>query len=387
MLDRLTALVEKSLVVYEEQAGQSRYRLLETIRQYARERLLQHRESERLRAQHLEYFLRLAEEEQPQADRTAWLERCEVEHDNVRAALAWCAEQEEYAEVGLRLAGALHYYWNVRGHEREGRRWLERMLEQGRDASAKARVKGLFGAAALAGLQGDHPQATVFAAECLTLSRAIGDKQSAARALRLLGNEASSRHDPGSARPLFQESVTLFREVGDRPGTAASLHNLGVLQLDEGDPAGARTLIEESLAIQRELGTTPLTALNLVVLARAARQQGDYEAARAHLKESLALAQQVGYPRVLARDLEGFAALAEAQGQMERAARLFGAAESLREAVQLPAMSNVRADDERSIAVVRAAMGEEAFAAAWHEGRTMSAEQAVRAALAEPDDD
>jgi tetratricopeptide (TPR) repeat protein len=346
VLDLLTALVQKSLVVYEEdEQGRGRYRLLETVRQYARDRLLESGEAAVMPGRHRDWFLALAEEAEPglagESQRTR-LDRLEVEHDNLRAALAWSGAQGE-GEVGLRLGEAVRWLWEMRGYWTEGREQLARLLAlPGAQARTAVRAKALYGAGLLAWLQGDS----------------------------------------GAARALYEESLTIFRELGDQKGIAWSLHGLGWTAHDQGDSGATRALYEESLAIFRELGNKKGIAISLLRLERAAKDQGDSGAARALSEESLAIFRELGgRSRGIFQNLEELAAVAVAQGQPERAARLFGAAEGLREALGAPLPPVDRAEHDRSVAAVRTALGEEAFTAAWAEGRAMSLDEAVAYAL------
>jgi tetratricopeptide (TPR) repeat protein len=416
VLDLLTSLVEKSLVLYEEREGEGRYRLLESVRQYGRDRLLEAGEAEAVRTRHLEFFLNWAEQGPD------W-ERLETEHDNLRAALGWSRAQGQ-GEVGLRIAGAVAYFWRSRGYLGEGWEHLAGLLAlPGAAARTAARAQGLYGAGMLAWCQGElgaaralyeeslaisrdledkrgiagslrdlgwvaHDQGDYGAAralleESLALLRELGDKEGIAHSLALLGQLVCDQGDYGAARALFEESLASFREPGVKWGIAWSLGLLGQVVRDQGEHGAARALLEESLAIQREVGDKLGIAQSLYGLGTVAGDQGEYGAARALLEESLAIYRELGIKQGIAPNLEGLAALAVAQGQSERAARLYGAAEGLREAIGAPLPPAKRAEHDRSVAAVRTALGEQEFAAAWAEGRTMSIEQAVTYALEE----
>jgi tetratricopeptide (TPR) repeat protein len=384
VLDRLTSLVEKSLVLYEEQSGEGRYRLLETVRQYARDRLQEGGEAEAVRGRHAEYFLRLAERAEPELHRheqIEWLDRLGVEHDNLRAALAW-SRAEGQSEVGLRLGGALWWFWAVRGYLGEGRAHLARLLAlPGAEARTVARARALHGAGILAMFQGDYGATRTLLEESLAISREFGYRRDAAWSLGYLGVAARNQGDCGAARALFEESLAIFREVGSTDLIAWSLGHLGEVAKDQGDCGTARALFEESLAIFRELGNKRAISASMNRLGRVAHDQGDYGAARALLTESLAISWEVGHRGGLVRDLEGLAAVAVAQAQFERAAHLFGALDELRVTVGQPRAPVERAEYERSVAAVRTALGEAAFAAAWAAGRAMPLEDAVALAL------
>jgi predicted ATPase/class 3 adenylate cyclase len=429
VLDLLTSLVDKSLVTYDEEGRAGRYRLLETVRQYGRERLLEAGEVEAVRSRHLGFFLRTAEETEPKLygpEQAAWLDRLEREHDNLRAALAWSGAQGEW-EAGLRLCVALWWFWQVRGYWREGQEHLAGLLAlPGAEARTAARANALNSAGTLvrhqgdyagarslheeslvilrelgdrrgiaaslnnlgdvANCQGDYAGARSLHEESLAISRELGDKRGIAVSLGALGWTALWQGDSGAARALLEESRALFREVGDKRGIAWTLSGLGIVARHHGDSGAARALLEESLAIRRELGNKHEIAFSLFYLGGVVHDQGDYGAARALLEESLAIRRELGYKLGIAQNLEGLAAGAVAQGQSERATRLFGAAEGLREAIggRLPPAD--RAEHDRSVSAVRTALGEEAFTAAWAEGRTMSLDEAVSHALEEPAD-
>jgi predicted ATPase/class 3 adenylate cyclase/Tfp pilus assembly protein PilF len=511
VLDLLTSLVEKSLVLYEEREGEGRYRLLETVRQYARDRLLEAGEAAGVRGRHRDWCLELAERAEPHlcagAEQAAWLNRLEREHDNLRASLAWCQEVEESAEAGLRLAGALNRFWYKRGRLAEGMQWLTSALAAGSRASVAVRGKALGGAmfiantdqsASLAALsaegltlgreagdkwltghsllgmgwaannRGDHTEAAALFEEGLPLAREAGDPWLITILLQNLAIAAQFRGDVELARALHQEALHRYRKAEDTGGTAAQHLNLGGLAWGQGDYdqsralfsealallrenddrimildvlgtlaylaleqrdyetargrwdealaiarelddksrmadlhlslarlaqtlsddeaatahyAAARVLFEEDVATNRERGDQYKVAASLNNLGHVFREQGEYEAARAHYQASLAIRGGLGYKPGILRNLTGLVVVALAQAQFERAARFFGVVEELREATGVPLPPADRAEHERSVAAVRTALGEEAFAAAWAEGRAMSLEEAIKYAL------
>ena len=253
MLDLLTHLVDKNMVVYEEdEQGQGRYRLLETVRQYARDRLLESGQSETTRGRHQDHFLRLAEEAVPrlrEAKNAAWFQRLETEHDNLRTALQWCLaqkneehnEEQNDAAAGLRFCGVLDNFWISGGHLGEARRYLTDALARAvslgptKERAAALRRCGFFTLR-----QGDSDVALPLLQEALAMSKELGDMEGVAEALRSLAWVASSQHDYVRARTLLEESRALFQQSGDRRGFAASLHQLGILAEYEGDYPRAR---------------------------------------------------------------------------------------------------------------------------------------------------
>jgi non-specific serine/threonine protein kinase len=421
VLDLLTSLADKNLVVAEVQRGATRYRLLETIHQYARERLNEGSEDARWHGRHLAYFLALAEAEprNAEADQDAWLDILEIEHGNMRAALAWSAATEGYAEPGLRLAVALWWYWLVRGHLGEGRDWLSRLLAAGpRGQTSPTRANALTGAGELARHQGDYAAARTLHEEGLALQRELGDRRGVATSLINLGGVAYDQGDYAAARALLQESLAAFRELGDPRGIATSLHNLGELaskqgddsvaqalyeeslamwrdqgdrwgiatsltclgkvSFERGDHPAARALAEESLAIQRELGDRPGIATSLCDLGRVAREQKDLLGARRLLNESLTIRWELGDRPGIADSLEGLACVASAAGGPGRAARIWGMAERLRDEIGSALPPRERPRHALWVATARADLGDgTAFDYAWQQGRAMTLDRAV----------
>ena len=512
VLDGVAALLDQSLLRQEVGAGgELRVTMLETIREYALERLEMSGEAEALRRQHATYYLALAEAAEPKltgGDRDIWLDRLVAEYDNLRAALEWSQTAEDDAEMGLRLAGALCWFWYHRGYWSEGRVRLEGALERSSEATPSASAKALLGAGMLASAQAEDTQANVLLAESLTLFRALEDKHGSAWALCHLGGVAQRQGAGQQANALFAESLTLFRELGDKAGSAWvlnemgnaaryqgnyaaaralleeslelfrtlgdkwgtawalrhlggvahglgeldraaqlfaeclalfreggvkdgigyalrglgwvatdqgdtaraaalyaeslelcqeigdkgglawSLHNLGFIALLQGDDRRAAALLEESLVMFREIGDkfgiAYGTTWELHNLGNTALAQGDVMQAAALFTKSLALHQELGDKLDLARSLVGLASVACVAEQPERAARLFGAAEALYDAIGARQVLDYRIHHERTVARVRAQLGEARFTAAWAEGRAMPLEPAIAYALDHP---
>ena len=326
VLDRLSELVSKSLVLVEEDtAGEPRYRLLETVRQYGRERLREAGETADVRERHRGWYLALAEQAAPELlgpGQRAWLERLETEHDNLRAALEWSLETRE-AEAALRLAGALWRFWDVRGHISEGRKWLADALALAGPLRTAARAGALTAAGWLAMRRSDPAAARSHYSEALAIAQELGDKRGIAQALHGLGYVAASAGDPAAARDLVEQSLALFREVGDAWGIATSLYRLGHLPFLQGDYAAARGLYEEALALQRGLGDTEGTAYSLSNLGTVAGAQGDYPAAQAFYEQSLAIWRELGNRWGMSVSLSNLAMTAYQEGDHERAAALY----------------------------------------------------------------
>ena len=326
VLDLLTSLVDKSLVVYQERQGKARYHLLETVRQYAKERLQESGESKSVKARHQDYFLALAEEAEPNLrgpEQAEWLNRLEVEHDNLRAALDRSLS-EPGASTGLRFCESLSRFWSVRGHLSEGRKWCVRVLAA---ASAQAltleRVKTLNVAGNLARLQGDYSAARKLFEESLMMSRQSEDKRGIASSLSGLGLVAHEQGDYISARKLFEESLVMSRQSGDKSDIAQSLSDLGLvdralsnlgLDRDQGDYDAALARYRESLAIFRELGDKKSIAKSLWGLGELFRNRSDYDAAIALYEESLAISRELGDKRGIAQSLWGLGEIRNKHG-------------------------------------------------------------------------
>jgi len=386
ILDLLSHLVDKSLVVVEARGQAARYRLLETAREYARERLRQAGEEDWARSRHLDFFLRLAEEVRPHKMRPGDMSafsRVGQEYDNLRAALEWSAAAPERAERGLLLAGLLCEFWQFGGYAREGCNWLKRLLAQsGEAATAAARARALQGMVELAVYLGDFGAAHSSSEQALALYRQLGDKPGIAYALLILGGQvAEAQEEWAAARPPLEECLALYRDLGDRAGIAAATIELGYLAYWEGKRAEGCALIEEGLTVQRELGLVTYASRAAFLLGHIARQEGQYALARSRYAESIAGFGQVPYG--LFYELAAFGCLAAAEGQFERAARLYGATERVGEAAGIAMVPHEHTWHDPAVAAARAGLSEEAFAAAWAASRAMTPEEAIAYALAE----
>jgi len=425
ILDVLSGLVNKSLVaVRERQESRVRYRLLEPIRQYAWEKLEEGGEGEEVRRRHADFYLALAEEAEPRLrgpEDTEWLERLEVEHDNLRAALSWALEGGE-AKLGLRLAGALWLFWEGHGHYGEGHRWLEQVLAGGSQASAAARAKalegegwlvyrsggmdegviaaqeglelsdeaGLGGAARakflnilswVAMLRGDYERAKELFEESLKLSRNANDEFGIADGLLGLGNSLDSLGDRGGAKELFEEGIVLCRKLGYVPTLARHLFSLGISLLFEGDYERGAALNEEAATLLREHGYKGGLEFVLDNLGWAALLQGDHERAKTYYEENLALCQELGDKTGVADSLEGLACVAGTDGEAERAAKLFGVADVLRETVGYKHSPEEDAWREPYRATAHLLLEEDSWEEALAQGRAMGLKEAIEYAL------
>ncbi|HET7090226.1 MAG TPA: tetratricopeptide repeat protein, partial [Anaerolineae bacterium] len=326
IFDLLLHLVDKSLVIAGQQNGETRYRMLETIREYAREQLLAAGEEARVRGEHLDFFVRIAEEAEPRlydAGQVAWMDRLEAEHDNLRAALAWSlGGGQAGAETGLRLAGALGHFWFVRGYWSEGREWLERTLAKA-GSGVSTRAKALYRAGFIAYHQADPERTAALAKESLALCREAGDQEGLAFSFVLMGEAAWSQGDMRQAEALYKDSLALFREVGHKWGMLYAVIELAWIAYHYDNFEQAKALAEECLALSRELGDKWSIANSLNVLGRVVRVQGDYERAEALHKESLALSRELGVRLEIGYTLGNLGRVARDQGDYERAVALY----------------------------------------------------------------
>jgi len=425
ILDQLAQLLDKSLVQPQPgMGGEPRFTMLETIHEYAQEQLANSGEAAAAQRRHADYFLRVALEAEPhmsRPEREVWMERLEREEANLRAALAWSKADSNAVQTGLRLVGALAFYWFLRGYLHEGRTWLEAMLERtdGTDRSA-ARGKALVGAGWLAWAEGDYEAAAPRAEEGLSILREMGDKRAIGNAEWLLGMVRVGQRNSAAARPLLEASRTLFKELGDVWGEANTLYLLGSATYFSGDRAAARAPYEESLRLFQEQGDVLYAAMVLSALAVMVSSQGDEEMARSLYEQSLPLLraskdrgrlgmilinvgdawlhqygdahqgkmlykqglnlwqdmQGVDNGLGIVRGLAGLAEVAAAQGQAARAGRLFAVADRL-----LPATSSYREEVNRWSAAARATLDAAPFAAGWAAGQVMTEEQAMTEAL------
>jgi predicted ATPase len=391
-LEGVSSLLDKSLLRQEEgPEGEPRFVMLETIHEYARERLEASGEAEETRRLHAEYFLALAEGAELQlsgADQLACLERLEAEHDNMRAALSWSLEKEP--ETALRLVRPLARFWEMRARFVEGSRWLEAALRQsGRPdtiTEPATRAKLLSEAGTFAWHRGDYDRATELHGEALALYQELGDDSGVAFALTCLGTQRLENSDYERAAPLYEAALAISRRIGDRPNIAMAIRNLAEVARQRGEYERAKTMGMECLSLYQEMTDEFNIATTVGWLGLLTVWSGDeHDLAEGFLKEGLALNREIGNWDSGVYCLEGFAGLAGARGQGVRAARLWGAAEALRESIGAPPTPEARRYYERSMATARAQLGEAAWEAAFAQGMAMAPEEAAEYALGESD--
>ena len=382
ILDALASLIDKQLVRHEVQPdGTSRYRMLETIREYAQEQLAASGEANDVRRIHATYYLAItqeaAEDQSPRANVLA--NGLDWELDNIRATLRWSLEAGDIA-LGLRLIELLTGRWAMLGLHREGREWLASLLARTPELTPE-RAGGLIAAAYLALRQGDYGVATALLDEALTLVTPLGDARLGARIWMYQGMIAHALGEPSRAMALYQEGLGLLRAAGEKRGMTGLLRNLADLAYEQRALERARALYEETLALARGAHNEHDEAYALRGLAHVARVMGDLRRATDLYSESLLLCRRMEDRRCITFCIEGLACVASRAGVAERATVLFGSAQSLRDTIGVALPPAERADHEREVAAVRAVLDDLHFSALWQRGAAMELEEAVRHAL------
>ena len=392
VLEGLGSLLDKSLLWQAEGAdGTPRLGMLETVRAYGRELLGESGAADTVLRRHAGWILGLVERGEPALtgpDQLAWLDRLDAELDNIRAALGWALQPGvaggvRDAEMALRLAGALRWFWYATNRWTEGRTWLERGLAAGGGVAPHIRVRALLAAGAMGFFQGDYRAATVLLEECLSVYRALGDVHGVAAALTHLGYIAAFEQDPGRLASLKAELEALRPRLTDRHTVAYLLLALGLAAVVAGDLERVEALHEESLVIFRELGDKRGIAWVLTNLGLLTLGLGRYADARVLLHENLKLSRQTRDMVCLQYSLLGLAGVAAAEGGPVEAARLWGAAEALRMVTgfALPSIARGHLNYEHEVAAVRSHLGAEEFDRAWSEGKAMGLDEAIGHAL------
>jgi non-specific serine/threonine protein kinase len=378
-------LVEASLLLADNgEAGEARFALLETIREYGAEQLAAQGETDSTRERHAVWALALAEVAEPQlfqAEQQTWWRRLEAERPNMRAALAWFEEVGD-AERGQRLAGALWPFCWFRGHLREGQDWLDRALAIPGPAAGPARAWAMVGQAGLAWNRGDFDAAWILAERARTAAIDAGFPRGAAVAQLLLAATAWMHDDLDRALDLGAEAVARLRAAGDAGWLAVFLVDMGTMTQLHGDEERGRAWSAEGLALNRALGNRWIVANHLSDLGLVAHSRGDLVEAVRRYAESVRLFRDVGDTWFIAGPLAGFAGIAAAQDRAETAARLLGAAAALHEASGAAAWTTEHSRDEQTAAAAQAALSAEGFARALEAGRALTLHAAVEEALA-----
>jgi predicted ATPase/DNA-binding CsgD family transcriptional regulator len=392
VLDLLSGLVDKSLVVTEAEArGTVRYGMLEPVRQYALELLVEDGEDGETRRRHAEFFVALAEEARPNlraAPQVEWLRRLEKENGNLRGALSWTLSTDEIP-TAARLGWALYMFWWIRNYQLEGRRWTEPVFSRKNEFAPWLRIRAIVVYGAMVYGHGDVEFLERLSGELMELSREVGGEALAEANAHLgFGLVATQRGDFEAARKYLEKSPSLFRRAGE-DGQAAQMHTLiGAVLLREGDHEGALRGFEEGLALARSTGDRMSICIALFSLAQLALAGGDYDEASRRFAEGIAPSREIRDRGNVAHILEGLGIVAGARGEAMRATRLLGASEALISTIGLRGHTYYQMFDRSLYELVRdevrAELGETAFETALDEGRAMSPEQAVEYALEDP---
>lgn len=377
VLPALSGLVDKSLVVLADNAG-TRYAMLDTVHEFGAEL----RDGERIDQRHLEYFLSLAEEAEPELGRAAqhsWLSRLAREHDNIRAALRYALGRRN-AESALRIGGAVWRFWLLQGYLSEGRDQLREALGADPDSAPRWRAKALWGLAWLAYHQGDYPEAQRCGEEMLAIARKGDDAVELRNALTIQGIVDLAYGRFADAVNVLDRCVGLLRDREPGWPLATSLLNLGMATAHTRDPR-ASSVLQESRDLYATLGDRHYEARTVLYSGYAALLQGDATLARAFFRESLISFWELEDLWGTTEALEGLASIAGGSGSGERAATIAAAAEALRERINARPFPADHAVKERSLAMAKSAMDEASWRDRWRIGRSMSVEDAVGYAL------
>lgn len=394
ILTGLDTLFDNSLLVTREvPTGELRFGMLETVREYALEKLELSGEAETFRRRHAEYYLQMVEQAEPHLrglEQGKWLGILDQEHDNIRAALRWALDRHE-THIAACIGRGIWYFWWIHGHQSEGRRYMEELLADNPDMPETERGWALWGVGLMAYFQGDFDHARRTADEAVQLFRRLDYKFEEAIALNGQGLVAMFQRQPEQARNYLEESLCLFREIGDTWGTAVALTGVGRLALSLHQYDQAVDALSESVALLWQVGDTNYLVFGLQSLAMSVLLSGNSARAADLFKDGLGLAGQVGNRTTLAYCLEGLAASAAAQAKAQdemingtgyqRAARLWGCAQKLRQDIGTPQPPTERALHEPYLALTREGLDEASFAIAWAFGQTMSVDQAIAFAL------
>jgi len=327
VLDLLTSLADKSLVIVETRQEPARYTLLETVKQYARDRLEETGSAAVVRGRHSDYFAAKALEIRPKlvgADQARWLSALETEHDNLRTALEFCLEAPDRIETALQMGTSLHQFWELRGYLTEGReRWVRILQNPAAQTKTRARTEALNCHARLERTQGNYAAARASFDEAYRICRENSDVRGMATALNGLGIVSSDVGAHEAARSYYEQSLAAHRELGNSSSVAVALNNLGIVACDQGDYPAARKLFEESLAVHRELGNRANEAANLAGIGNVAYYLSDYETARDYYQQSLDIRREIGNKLGIGFSINSLGAVAIHQGHLSAARDLF----------------------------------------------------------------
>jgi len=382
VLDDIMSLGEKSLLFHEESGEESRFRMLQVVREFAFECLSSTARIITVQRRHGEYFLNLAQEAEremwgPQG--AFWVKRLEREHDNLRVALEWWLHNEP--EMALKISAAAWRFWLTRGHITEGRMWLQRALDRN-PASSLARAKSLLGAGTLAFHQGDLVTGRTLLTESWQTSKSIGAQDLVGRCCNALGVFATGANNFGEARSWYEEGLKIARQSDDHVLLPMLFNNLGEVTEADGDLVKARALYERAVEDLKD-GNQMMLAFALSNLGAIAYQQSNYVEARACYTQALEKAQEFGSKKAIIYCLDGFAALAVSEGKAEVSAQLCGAGDALRESIGIQQEPHERKRRDQYIALIEGILAKTLVVEAMRSGETLSLNEAMALALRE----
>jgi non-specific serine/threonine protein kinase len=387
-LGTLAGLVSKSLVQVERRDNDTRHHLLETIREFAAERLCARGNDERLRRQHCDWYIHLASaaaEHMQRSDEDIWLDRLDVELGNLKLAFDWCGSAGgKRLEAGLRAGGRIWRFWSIRNHQSEGKSILERLLASaGPEVEPGARADARYAHAHILRNLGNLTEARSAQEACLEIRTAIGDTSGMSHTLGELGRIALEFGEYATARMMLTQAMDLQKDLGDQWGIARQYNALGSIATLQGNLIEAQALFEESLSISRAIGDRLGSGLELAQIASVASEQGDLMRACALLVEALTTV-RAEHDSWMTLWLDDLARVVGKLGKAREAATLFGAAERLAAAMGDPVTRWGQRRRERrgkSISMVRIQLGDSAFEDAWNAGGMLTLDQALDLAI------
>jgi predicted ATPase/class 3 adenylate cyclase len=386
IFDLLSSLVEKSLVMIEPgPKGENRYTMLESIWDYADERLAQHGETERYRRKHLDYFVGFAETAEPYLtgpEQKTWLEKLSAEHHNLNRALRTSLEKKETISAGLRLAGALIRYWEVRSFLNEGYEQFLELLAQADDSVAPAiRARAEYGAARLSWCQDRDVDALRHHREAQRIYAELGRREDVGIIEALIGFAERNEGNNDVARKHFERAQTIAEELLSERVRLLALHGFGSLAAAEGDLAEARAIKERCIEAIKSFGDLWMVSLVTGSLGEVCLLAGDYEAARRFMREALTLSRELRNKWSVPYALEGLADVCGAENNGAKAVRLYGAASAQREALGLAFSPTEEISYQRSLERLHELVPDPTFQEEWTRGQGLGFEEAINLAM------
>jgi predicted ATPase/class 3 adenylate cyclase len=384
ILDLMSQLVNKSLATVDEHThnGETRYRILETVRQYAREKLFDTEDASPMRDKHLAYFVKLAEQAEPElvrSNQVFWLNKLDDELDNLRIAMEWSLTTNN-SESALRIAGALgQFWWTHNIHLEEGREWIRRATEAGSHNNAQS--KALHWGSVLARTQEDFLIARKLSNESLELCHMLDDKEGTAKALSVLGSIDYFENEFSTAQKNWNDALIIYRQLEDKQGIASVLNNLGHIYLAQGNAIKAQSIYEECLTICRELENKWFTLYIIGNLGDTAFAQGNSMRSRELYEEGLTISGELGDKNSVAVALSGLANVLCQEGHFYRSAQIQGTVISILKELGTFLEPIEQASFDKTAGALKASLGEEVYQQEFGRGKTLSLEQAIELAL------